>query len=147
MVYEAQPGAVVAPAAVPPKCKPFVHNLVLRARNCIGLNEIQKQEMGVMPKPKPDPTIQAVVKGEVVNGQPVSEVKLYGTNGFEIWRAVTGTNEFIYFDRSASNTYTDESPLPPGLLAVQYDYKVRLIGPDNVPVTGFSDVVTLTKTA
>jgi len=147
VVYEEQPAVKTEPAQAPAKCKPFIHNLVLRVRNCPGLNENQKKEMGAMPKPRSESEAQAVVKGSVVNGLPVLECKLYGLNGFEIWRRPTGTPTFAYFDRSASNTYTDDSELPEGLNAVQYDYQIRLIDSDNEPATRFSNTVTLTKTA
>ncbi len=135
------------PEQAPPNAKAFIQNLVQRARICPELNDVQKKEMGILPKPKSVPTLEAVLKGQLVNGRPVLECKLLGTNGFEIWRRVTGAGDFEYFDRSADSSYTDDSALPQGLSAVQYDYQARLIGADNEPVTEFSNTVTLTKTA
>ncbi|MBI1227953.1 MAG: hypothetical protein GC192_22165 [Bacteroidetes bacterium] len=145
--WEQQPAVVVAPDPAPANVKAFIQNLVVRTRACPALSEMKKKEMGVLPKPRTTPEAQAILKGSVVNGQPVLTATLYGQKGFEIWRRVTGTPSFAYFDRSAGNTYTDDSSLPDGLAAVQYDYQVRLIGDDNVPVTDFSSIVTLTKTA
>ncbi len=145
--FEDQPAVVVPPTAAPANIKAFIQNLVVRTRACPTLNEMKKKEMGVLPKPKSVPTLQAVLKGELVLGQPVLECKLYGYSVFEIWRKVTGTGDFVYLDFRVGNTYTDNTPLPPGLTAVQYDYKIRLLGDDNVPVTDYSNVVTLTKTA
>ena len=145
--FEDQPAVVVPPTAAPANIKAFIQNLVVRTRACPLLNEMKKKEMGVLPKPRPVPTVQAVLTGELVLGQPVLECKLYGYSVFEIWRKVTGTSDFVYLDFRVGNNYTDNTPLPPGLTAVQYDYKIRLLGDDNVPVTDYSNVVTLTKTA
>lgn len=147
VIFEEQPAVVVPPDPAPANCRAFIQNLVVRTRACPTLSEMKKKEMGVLPKPKSAPEVQAVLKGEVVLGLPVLECKLYGYSVFEIWRSVTGMNEFINLGFRVGNTYTDDTPLPPGLAAIQYDYKIRLLGSDNVPVTEFSNVVTLTKTA
>lgn len=147
VAFEPQPAVVAAPSPAPPNVKPFIQNLVLRTRNCPTLNELQKKELGVLPKPRPVPEVQAILKGQVVNGLPVLEARLYGLPAFDLWRSLTGQNDFAFLNRIIGNTYTDDSPLPQGLTAVQYDYKMRLIGTDNEPASDFSNVVTLTKTA
>jgi len=145
--FEPQPAVVVAPDPAPANIRAFIQNLVMRARVCATLTEIKKKEMGVLPKPKAETEPQANLKGSLVNGVPFLEVKLYGFSAFELVRSLTGLNEFSLLGLIIGNSYSDNSPLPPGQTAVQYDYKMRIIGIDNEPVTGYSDVVTLTKTA
>lgn len=145
--YEPQVAVITVPAEAPANVRAFINNLVQRARLCPTLDVNKKKEMGVLPKPRPESEPQANIKGTVVNGVPVLEVKLYGYPAFELWRSLTGQNEFSLLSLVIGTTYTDDSPLPPGQTAVQYDYKMRIIGVDNEQITGFSDIVTLTKTA
>lgn len=145
--YEDQVPVITVPAEAPANVRAFINNLVQRTRLCPTLDANKKKEMGVLPKPRPEADVQANLKGTLVNGVPVLEVKLYGYAAFELWRSLTGHNEFVLLNLVIGNSYTDDSPLPPGQTAVQYDYKMRLIGIENEPVTGFSEVVTLTKTA
>lgn len=145
--YKIQVPVIVVPAQALANSKAFIYNLVQRTRFCPNLDVNKKTEMGVMPKPKPEMEPKANLKGTLVNGVPYLEVKLYGYAAFELWRSPTGLNKFSLLGLIIGKSYSDKSLLPPGQKAVQYDYIMRIIGIENETVTGFSEVVTLTKTA
>ncbi|MBI1227304.1 MAG: hypothetical protein GC192_18880 [Bacteroidetes bacterium] len=141
--------AVVAPvpASVRPNLYARLKSLVFRLRQHPKMTEVVAKQLGILPKPQsidPSPDYQPNLGGSVYNGQAVLDCPVRGFAGYAIWRAVGGSNDFVYLDKSLGRSYTDTTPLPEGVTAQIQSYRVRMLDTNNQSSGQWSNIVTLT---
>lgn len=143
-----QPEVLVpSPPPVRTNIYPRLKSLVLRLRQHPKMTEVLAKELGILPKPQSSEqasNYHPVLNGSVQNGQAVLDCPVRGYAGYEIWRAIGGSNEFAYFDKSVGRIFTDTTPLPDGITAQLQSYRVRMLDSNNQPAGQWSNTVTLT---
>ena len=137
------------PAPVRPNIRARVLSLVLRLRNHPKMDETMAKALAILPNPKSSEDTKTYVPpltGSVVDGKVVLDCPIKGFAGYEVWRDLSGKNEYTKFGISVGRYFTDDTPIAEGVQAEVRSYKVRMLDTANKPIGEFSAVVNVTVT-